>query len=397
MGVFQMSLINQMLQDLDARRADMAGTTQYGEQVRAVPERRGTHPAWWLVLALAIALAGLLAWLLLRPAAVPMHEAQPHLPLKLDTGMAASTSPTMASSGNILPQSAPSVPTPKQAAMAPAAEAALTIDSPPAAEAQTAAPSALRTTGKPATARAAETRSSPRDMLPPALLDTSTVLPATTSLVAASREKSPAAPSPITSNKQFKELTPQQQAENAYRKALLPLQQGKAAEAIGGLEAALQLDPQHVGARQALIGVLLDEKRPDDAARRAREGLALDAHQSGLAMILARLQLDKGELRPAIDTLEHTLPYAADHADYQAFLAALLQRDDKHKQAVEHYLHALQTAPQNGVWWMGLGISLQAEQRLAEAREAFTRAKGTNTLSAELLAFVEARLGQLPR
>jgi MSHA biogenesis protein MshN len=385
MGVFQMSLINQMLQDLDARRADMAGATPHGEQVRAVRERRATHPAWWLVLALAIALAGLLAWLLLRPAPVPMREAPPHLPLKLDTDIAASTSPSVASGGNILSHSAPaaSVPAPNQTAVAQASDA------------EAPAPSALPVAGKPATARAAETRSQ-RGMSPPALPDTAKVLPATRSLVAASREKSSQVLSPITSNKQVKELTPQQQAENAYRKALLLLQQDKAAEAIGDLENALQLDPQHVGARQALIGVLLDEKRPDDAARRAREGLALDVRQSGLAMILARLQLDKGELRPAIDTLEHTLPYAVDHADYQAFLAALLQRDDKHKQAVEHYLQALQRAPQNGVWWMGLGISLQAEQRLAEAREAFTRAKGTNTLSAELLAFVEARLGQLP-
>jgi MSHA biogenesis protein MshN len=142
--------------------------------------------------------------------------------------------------------------------------------------------------------------------------------------------------------------------------------------------------------------VLLDEKRTEDAVRIARDGLGLDLHQAGLAMILARLQLEKGDLHPAIETLQRTLPFAADHADYQAFLAALLQRDGKHKQAIEHYLQALQKAPQNGVWWMGLGISLQADQRLAEAREAFLRAKATSALSPELLAFVDTRLGQLP-
>lgn len=200
---------------------------------------------------------------------------------------------------------------------------------------------------------------------------------------------------PVGLHKQVKELTSRQHAENEYRKAVQNLQQGRSAEAMNGLEQALQLDAHHAGARQALIGLLLDGRRPDRAMAIAREGLDPDLAQPGLAMILARLQLEKGELDAAIETLGRTLPHASDRADYQAFLAALLQRDEKHGQAAEHYLLALQRAPQNGVWWMGLGISLQAENRKAEAQEAFKRAKASNTLSADLLAFVDARLRQL--
>jgi len=88
------------------------------------------------------------------------------------------------------------------------------------------------------------------------------------------------------------------------------------------------------------------------------------------------------------------LPYAAELPDYQAFLAALLQREGRNKEAIEHYLLALRKVPGSGVWLMGLGISLQAENRQTEAQEAFLRAKASNTLSPDLLAFVEQQLKQ---
>lgn len=44
---------------------------------------------------------------------------------------------------------------------------------------------------------------------------------------------------------------------------------------------------------------------------------------------------------------------------------------------------------------MGLGISLQTEQRNDEARDAFKRALESNSLNTELQAFVAQRLKNL--
>jgi MSHA biogenesis protein MshN len=41
---------------------------------------------------------------------------------------------------------------------------------------------------------------------------------------------------------------------------------------------------------------------------------------------------------------------------------------------------------------MGLGISLEAEGRSAEARDAFQRARASNSLSPELDRFVEQKI-----
>ena len=355
-----MSLINQMLQELDARRSEVTGKDTYGQQIRAVPQQRRMHPAWWVVGALGVILVALLAWLLLRPAPQAVQEPERPQPLKLDVDLNAPPA-----------QRHPATPVEAGPALAPALPE-------PLVEVAAPVPQVKEAPALPApelTRAAAPIRPSVPEATPQA--------------------QEPARP--VAINKQVKELSPQQRAENEYRKSTHLLQQGKTSEAVGSLEQALQLDPLHAGARQALIGLFLEERRQEDAMRLARDGLELDPSQPGLAMILARLQLEKGELRTAIATLERTLPHAVERSDYQAFLAALLQRDERHKQAAEHYLLALQKTPQSGVWWMGLGISLQAEQRTAEAQEAFRRAKSTNSLTPELLAFVEARLSQLQR
>src|SRR5207302_9503717 len=77
------------------------------------------------------------------------------------------------------------------------------------------------------------------------------------------------------------------------------------------------------------------------------------------------------------------------------FAAALFQRLDRHKEAIEQYQAALRLATSAGIWWLGLGISFQAVEQPKEALEAFTRANSAGNLAPDLLGFVEQRLRQL--
>jgi MSHA biogenesis protein MshN len=89
------------------------------------------------------------------------------------------------------------------------------------------------------------------------------------------------------------------------------------------------------------------------------------------------------------------LPYVQSDPEYYAFLAALLQREGRHRETVDYYRAALRTAPGNGLWLMGLGISLRATSQFAEARESFQRAIETKQLNGELQAFTERQLREL--
>lgn len=190
----------------------------------------------------------------------------------------------------------------------------------------------------------------------------------------------------------MKQVSSAQQADAEFSRAAGLMQLGRIADAIAGYEAALRLDAEHDAARQALVALLLEGKRNADAEQVLLEGLDSKPKNTGLTMLLARLQVERGALEQATATLEKSLPFADTQTDYRAFLAALLQRQNRNAEAIKHYRIVLQHAPGNGVWLMGYGISLQAVQRNAEAKDVFQRALDTQTLSPELQAFVQQKL-----
>lgn len=190
----------------------------------------------------------------------------------------------------------------------------------------------------------------------------------------------------------MKQVSPAQHADAEFRKAVALMQQGHIADAIAGYEAALRLDAGHDAARQALVALLLESKRGAYAEHVLQDGLKNKPEHTGFAMLLARLQVEHSAVDQAAATLEKSLPYANAQADYQAFYAALLQRQNRHKEAIAYYQVALQLAPDNGIWLMGYGISLLAMQRNDDARDAFRRALESKTLNPELQAFVQQKL-----
>ena len=392
-----MSLINQMLQDLEKRQPSALTSTPSPTLV-AVPTPRRIHPAWGAIPVLVIAV-GLFVWLTGERPATRIAEAATPSPAKTNTSqvrLIKPPSPPQPSLDSLPPTDklavqvasvSPPVEKPAEVIPIPAATELppknVTSVQPLKPEAR--ALSALHETEAAAVdpADKAEAKQKPQTRADKA----PRVIPPNAS------EKPTGSASTVT--KQIKEMTPQQQAENTYRKAVAMVQQGRTKEAIDELTHALQLDPRHTAARQTLVGLLLEANRYSDAEHALQQGLVIAPEQPDLVMILARLQVERGDIHGGLASLERTLPYASENADYQAFLAALLQREGRHREASAHYLLALRNAPQTGVWLMGLGISLQAENRLPEAREAFNRARTSNTLSPELQVFVEQRLKQL--
>ena len=186
--------------------------------------------------------------------------------------------------------------------------------------------------------------------------------------------------------------SPHERAESEYRKAIAAVNQGRVSEAVDSLRNALHQDSLHVASRQLLVRLLLEAGNKDEAIRMLRDGIAGQPAQLGWAMSLARLQVDRGELDSAWQTLDHTLPAAGNNPDYLGFAANVLQRLGRHGEAADQYRKATRIAPADGRWWLGLGWCLDAQGQAAEAREAFLHARQSGNLSPELLALIDQKL-----
>ncbi|MBC7993217.1 MAG: tetratricopeptide repeat protein [Rhizobacter sp.] len=196
-------------------------------------------------------------------------------------------------------------------------------------------------------------------------------------------------------DKRMASRTPQERAEAHYQRGVTAHQAGQINDSADAFMAALREDARYAPARQAQAGLLIGQSRHEEALALLHEGITLSPQQPTLALMLARLQAERQDLSAAADTLKAASGNATNNAEYQGFYAAILQRAGRHPEAAEKFSAALRLAPANSVWWMGLGISLSASDQSAAAREAFMRAKTTGALPPEAGQYVELRLRQM--
>ena len=406
-----MSLINQMLQDLDQRSASGAERGALPNQVRALPRAETSMVRGRLLgVAAAISVAAALAWQFgnqLTPR-TPPPAAQAALPAPLTKELSPPAALPPAPMSTETEPTGPASRLALELAIVPSVDnrpAPSDFEAPAAAQKQQAVPPKLSKAVEksPQITIATESAMSAKQ-IPNVPQITKTIVAAASDKAARSVVKS--ADSGIDGkarvalgnpqiDKRSQQLTPRELAENEYRDAANLLGQGRYAEAQEGFQRALQLYPGHIGARQGLFGLLAEAKKNDEAEQVLADGLKLNPNQPGFALALSGLQYQRGDITGAIETLQRTAPAAQNVPEYLARLGALLQRQSRHQEAIDYFQAALRLAPGSGVWLMGLGISQQALNRNSEAQDTFKRAKATRTLNPDLEAFVDQRLKQL--
>jgi MSHA biogenesis protein MshN len=193
-------------------------------------------------------------------------------------------------------------------------------------------------------------------------------------------------------DKKITPLTPEQQAESSYRQAANLLQQGRKEDAEQHLRSALTAHPEHIKARELLAGLELQNGRWREAQQDLEQGLAKVPAYYPFAQLLARVYVDHGSDQKALAVMESSRQAGARSPDFMAFLAELYRRSGKHAEAIKAYAEAINLNPQEGRWWLGMGISQEASQDWKAASEAYQRAIGSGRLDDNLMQYAKQRL-----
>ena len=202
---------------------------------------------------------------------------------------------------------------------------------------------------------------------------------------------------PVALKKKHRPLNSRQQAEIAYQKGYKLLQQGRMREGKEFLRDALALYIPHIKAREMLAGIYIKSGHLISAAELLSEGVKIAPEYPLFAKLYARVLLEQNNPALAIQILERGSVAAEINVepDYYALLAATYQRVNRHDKAVDIYLQLVKIHPSAGVWWLGLGISLEKSGKNKEALEAYQRAQKTGSLKGGLVKFADNRVAAL--
>lgn len=188
-------------------------------------------------------------------------------------------------------------------------------------------------------------------------------------------------------------LSKEEQAKRAYQTGLAQLEKRDRQAAEVSFSHAVSLHPRLLEARLQLINLLLMQQRISEADTQLQSGLKLHPDSPELRKTYARLLLSEEQLEGAIGILIYEpLPDVVSDLEYHAMLAALFQEAGEHTAAVKQYTKLLEVRPRESLWWMGIAIALEQSGDLAQARKAYRQALETPGLRPDLENYIRDRL-----
>jgi tetratricopeptide (TPR) repeat protein len=327
-----MSLINQMLRDLEQRNT--AQTSVPGRLDIPLAEPQTASRRYWPWLLVAMLLSIFYAWNSRRDQQLAPEPAVP-----------VATAPPEAVHNQ-------AVVAPKQQAQVTPEPAALPV---PVAEAKpTAVPQPIAT--------------------PPA------------SLLPANKVVTPSRP---TQTAPRRTSTPKNQVQ-----ALLQQAQGNVSLLMRKetLKEALQLEPDNLRVRDLLLQTLLKSGSGSEVESFLQESLRLFPNHLAFITSLAQLQLQRKDFAAATATLERV---ESSEPAYLSLLAAGYQQQKRYHNAAEIYQRLTQMQPDKAEYWLGLAISADNLHRRQDAVPAYRQALDKNTLNSEVVDYIKQRLSVL--
>ena len=199
---------------------------------------------------------------------------------------------------------------------------------------------------------------------------------------------------PITANpSQPKQTTAKQRADDLYRQAENNFENPLAVSYK--LEQALNLDPRHLKARLLLAKTLHSQGQADKTGEFLDQSLAL--FPDNLQFINTRAQLFLQQKNPdgALRILQRIDLANSSNETYLSLLAAAYQQLQSFTNAAGIYQKLVSVNPEKAENWLGFALAQEKLGNAKLAREAYQQALGKNTLQPSVASYVKQRLSEL--
>lgn len=191
--------------------------------------------------------------------------------------------------------------------------------------------------------------------------------------------------------KKLAELSPEAEAQQLYEDAQTLRRTGKLEAAVGKYQQALERDPGMRSARLQLAGLLQGSGQPDAALKVLKSGYEQQPNDT-LAIAVGRMLADQGQRDEALNWLERGRA-GLRPADF-ALMGALLSQTQRFDESAKAYQRALAADPNQGGWLLGLGLALESLGRMDEARAAYQKALERGEFKPEVTEFLQKKLGK---
>ncbi|TRY33912.1 tetratricopeptide repeat protein [Aliiglaciecola sp. M165] len=175
----------------------------------------------------------------------------------------------------------------------------------------------------------------------------------------------------------------------------IALKRGDENEAIELLTKLLQKAPDNIAARKRLAAMLFGQGKHLQADDVLQKGVLAHPDDHDLRLMQARLWVQMKNPSKAHELLNAYQVSAKLAPDYVSYRASLAQQVSRFDAAKADYLKLTHSQPANARWWLGLAVAEERLGNLQPALQAYQTAKGLDQLSVEVDKFVEQRIQYL--
>ncbi|WP_162533812.1 tetratricopeptide repeat protein [Colwellia sp. Arc7-D] len=189
------------------------------------------------------------------------------------------------------------------------------------------------------------------------------------------------------------QLSPKALAANKISQAEKAMERNDIAKAESLFEEILMVMPTHETARKQLAALWYGKKYYQDAINLLSQGIALEPQAEEMRLMSARIYYEQGQARPAYNILKPVS--RSNSSEVQTLLANVSAELNEHEDAIFAYRQLISLQPDVGRWWLGVAVSLDSLGKFVPARDAYKQSIARNNLSTSAMQFAQQRLIEL--